>query len=77
MKEYAHFRSALKILMFSENDSWEICKLLAALLHMGNVDFESKDRAVYIQLMIIVTFNTLLLQLLSTNVPLNFRQHSE
>lgn len=42
MKEFAHFRSALKILMFTENDSWEICKLLAAILHLGNVDFEGK-----------------------------------
>ncbi|XP_071373725.1 unconventional myosin-VIIb [Centroberyx affinis] len=41
VKEYAHFRSALKILMFSENDSWEISKLLAAILHLGNVDFEA------------------------------------
>ncbi|CAB1323745.1 unnamed protein product, partial [Coregonus sp. 'balchen'] len=41
IKEYAHFRSAMKILMFSENDSWEINKLLAALLHLGNVDFEA------------------------------------
>ncbi|KAJ0065199.1 hypothetical protein NL108_006548 [Boleophthalmus pectinirostris] len=40
IKEYAHFRSALKILMFSENDSWEISKLLAAILHLGNVRFE-------------------------------------
>uniref|UniRef100_A0A8D3DLE7 Myosin VIIBa n=1 Tax=Scophthalmus maximus TaxID=52904 RepID=A0A8D3DLE7_SCOMX len=37
--EYAHFRSALKILMFTENDSWEISKLLAAILHLGNVNF--------------------------------------
>ncbi|KAL4630719.1 unconventional myosin-VIIa-like [Arapaima gigas] len=41
IKEYAHFRSAMKILMFTENDSWEISKLLAALLHLGNVDFEA------------------------------------
>uniref|UniRef100_A0A674A390 Myosin VIIB n=1 Tax=Salmo trutta TaxID=8032 RepID=A0A674A390_SALTR len=40
IKEYAHFRSAMKILMFSENDSWEINKLLAAILHLGNVHFE-------------------------------------
>uniref|UniRef100_A0A3B4VH14 Unconventional myosin-VIIa-like n=1 Tax=Seriola dumerili TaxID=41447 RepID=A0A3B4VH14_SERDU len=43
VKEYAHFRSALKILTFTENDSWEISKLLAAILHLGNVDFEGKD----------------------------------
>uniref|UniRef100_A0A3P8TVQ5 Si:ch73-194h10.2 n=1 Tax=Amphiprion percula TaxID=161767 RepID=A0A3P8TVQ5_AMPPE len=41
VKEFAHFRAALKILMFTENDSWEICKLLAAILHLGNVDFET------------------------------------
>ncbi|XP_035997446.1 unconventional myosin-VIIb [Fundulus heteroclitus] len=41
VKEYAHFRSALKILMFTETDSWEISKLLAAILHLGNVEFES------------------------------------
>ncbi|XP_055364625.1 unconventional myosin-VIIa isoform X2 [Betta splendens] len=40
IKEYAHFRSAMKILMFKENDSWEISKLLAAILHLGNIDFE-------------------------------------
>ncbi|KAL2090404.1 hypothetical protein ACEWY4_015092 [Coilia grayii] len=40
IKEYAHFRSAMKILTFSENDSWEISKLLAAILHLGNVNFE-------------------------------------
>ncbi|KAI3369062.1 hypothetical protein L3Q82_026031 [Scortum barcoo] len=41
VKEYAHFRSALKILMFTENDSWEISKLLGAILHLGNVDFKA------------------------------------
>uniref|UniRef100_A0AAV2KT89 Unconventional myosin-VIIa n=1 Tax=Knipowitschia caucasica TaxID=637954 RepID=A0AAV2KT89_KNICA len=40
IKEFAHFRSALKILMFTESDSWEIYKLLAAILHLGNVRFE-------------------------------------
>ncbi|KAM9849184.1 unconventional myosin-VIIb [Aulostomus maculatus] len=40
VREYAHFRSALKVLMFSESDSWEISKLLAAILHIGNVDFK-------------------------------------
>ncbi|KAL4000027.1 myosin heavy chain 1/2/3/4/8/13/7B/15 [Sarotherodon galilaeus] len=41
VKEYAHFQSALKILTFTENDLWEISKLLAAILHLGNVDFEA------------------------------------
>ncbi|XP_058494755.1 unconventional myosin-VIIa [Solea solea] len=42
VKEYAHFRSALKVLMFSDNDTWEITKLLAAILHLGNVDFKGR-----------------------------------
>uniref|UniRef100_A0A8C9XWS2 Myosin VIIBa n=1 Tax=Sander lucioperca TaxID=283035 RepID=A0A8C9XWS2_SANLU len=46
VKEYAHFRSALKVLMFTENDSWEISKLLAAILHLGNVDFEGKESTI-------------------------------
>ncbi|KAK1896797.1 Unconventional myosin-VIIa [Dissostichus eleginoides] len=41
VKEYAHFRSALKILMFTDNDSWEVSRLLAAILHLGNVDYEA------------------------------------
>ncbi|XP_063748289.1 unconventional myosin-VIIa [Eleginops maclovinus] len=41
VKEYAHFRSALKILMFTDNDSWEISRLLAAILHIGNVDYNA------------------------------------
>ncbi|XP_053492631.1 unconventional myosin-VIIa isoform X2 [Ictalurus furcatus] len=40
-KEYAHFCSAMKILTFTENESWEIHKLLAAILHLGNMDFEA------------------------------------
>lgn len=40
VKEYAHFRSALKILTFTENDSWDICRLLAAILHLGNVQMD-------------------------------------
>uniref|UniRef100_H3D8C8 Myosin VIIBa n=1 Tax=Tetraodon nigroviridis TaxID=99883 RepID=H3D8C8_TETNG len=38
--EYSHLCSALKILMFSEDDSWELFKLLAAVLHLGNIKFE-------------------------------------
>ncbi|RXN17263.1 unconventional myosin-VIIa-like protein [Labeo rohita] len=39
--EFGRIRAALKILTFSEKDCWEIFKLLAAILHMGNVDFQS------------------------------------
>ncbi|CAG5861859.1 unnamed protein product [Menidia menidia] len=43
VSEFAHFRAALKILMFTESDSWEILKLLAAILHLGNVNFEGTN----------------------------------
>lgn len=46
MNEYAHFCSALTILTFSEDDSWEISKLLAAILHLGNVKFEGQHHTV-------------------------------
>lgn len=38
-KDYAHVRSALKILMFSDAENWDLSKLLAAILHLGNVEF--------------------------------------
>uniref|UniRef100_A0A8C1ZXC7 Myosin VIIBb n=1 Tax=Cyprinus carpio TaxID=7962 RepID=A0A8C1ZXC7_CYPCA len=40
-EEFGRIRSALKILTFSDRDCWEIFKLLAAILHMGNIDFQS------------------------------------
>uniref|UniRef100_A0A8C4WI61 Myosin VIIB n=1 Tax=Gopherus evgoodei TaxID=1825980 RepID=A0A8C4WI61_9SAUR len=40
-KEYAHVRSAMKVLMFSDSEHWDISKLLAAILHLGNVEFEA------------------------------------
>lgn len=41
-KDYAHIRSAMKILMFSDSEHWDISKMLAAILHLGNVEFEGK-----------------------------------
>ncbi|KAK2514410.1 Myo7b [Columba guinea] len=40
-KDYAHIRSAMKILMFSDSEHWDISKMLAAILHLGNVEFEA------------------------------------
>ncbi|KAI4877996.1 hypothetical protein NFI96_012181, partial [Prochilodus magdalenae] len=39
--EYARIRTALKVLTFTERECWEIFCLLAAILHMGNVNFEA------------------------------------
>ncbi|KAM3866070.1 unconventional myosin-VIIb-like [Diretmus argenteus] len=38
---YERIRSALKILTFSESQCWAILKLLAAILHLGNVSFQA------------------------------------
>ncbi|KAK4294236.1 hypothetical protein Pmani_033125 [Petrolisthes manimaculis] len=41
-REFADIRSAMKVLMFSDSEVWEILKILAAILHMGNVKFKGK-----------------------------------
>lgn len=41
-KEYANIRSAMKVLMFTDTENWEISKLLAAILHMGNLQYEGE-----------------------------------
>ncbi|XP_077344538.1 unconventional myosin-VIIb [Lithobates pipiens] len=40
-RDYAQVRSAMKILLFSEQDQADINKLLAAILHLGNVELQS------------------------------------
>uniref|UniRef100_A0A3B4WNT7 Unconventional myosin-VIIa-like n=1 Tax=Seriola lalandi dorsalis TaxID=1841481 RepID=A0A3B4WNT7_SERLL len=42
-KDYSRIRSAMRILTFSENQCQEIFKLLAAILHLGNVCFEGES----------------------------------
>lgn len=39
--EFADIRSALKVLLFSDQDIWEVLKLLAALLHCGNIKYKA------------------------------------
>eukprot|EP00062_Callorhinchus_milii_P025360 gi/632986260/ref/XP_007910137.1/ PREDICTED: unconventional myosin-VIIa-like [Callorhinchus milii] len=41
-KEYANIRSAMKVLMFTDTENWEICKLMASILHMGNLTYEPR-----------------------------------
>lgn len=41
-QEYANIRSAMKVLMFTDTENWEILKLLAAILHMGNLQYEGE-----------------------------------
>ncbi|XP_061733643.1 unconventional myosin-VIIa-like isoform X9 [Nerophis ophidion] len=42
MKEYSNIRSAMKVLMFTDKENWEISKLLASILHMGNLRYEAR-----------------------------------
>lgn len=39
--EFSDIRSAMKVLLFSDPEIWEIMNLLAALLHMGNINFKA------------------------------------
>ncbi|CAG5130121.1 unnamed protein product, partial [Candidula unifasciata] len=41
--DFLVIRSAMKVLMFDDSDIWEIMKILAVLLHLGNVKFNALE----------------------------------
>lgn len=43
LSDYSSIQSAMKVLMFTETETWEISKLLAAILHMGNLRFQGEQ----------------------------------
>lgn len=41
-QQYSEIIGAMKVLMFQESETWEILKILAALLHLGNIKYSPK-----------------------------------
>lgn len=39
--EFSDIKSAMKVLLFSDQEIWEILKLLAAVLHIGNIKYQA------------------------------------
>ena len=39
--EFSDIKSAMKVLMMTDQEIWDILKVLAALLHMGNIKYKS------------------------------------
>lgn len=41
---YDAFSLVRQVLLFSQEDRWNIFKMLAAILHIGNLEFEGRTR---------------------------------
>uniref|UniRef100_A0A4W6CJ42 Myosin VIIAa n=1 Tax=Lates calcarifer TaxID=8187 RepID=A0A4W6CJ42_LATCA len=72
LKEYSNIRSAMKVLMFTDKENWEISKLLAAILHMGNLRYDGKVDGK--DLMNCLTSRTLITRGETVSTPLSMDQ---
>ena len=41
--EFAEIRGAMKVLEMTDQDIWDVLKILASILHMGNVSYNAED----------------------------------
>uniref|UniRef100_A0A671TT54 Myosin VIIA n=1 Tax=Sparus aurata TaxID=8175 RepID=A0A671TT54_SPAAU len=79
LNDYSSILSAMKVLMFTETENWEISKLLAAILHMGNLRFEVSTVPCALQVepkdvMVCLTTRTLITRGESVTTPLSVEQ---
>lgn len=42
-EEYSHIMDAMRVLSFSQHEIFDVHKILAALLHLGNIKFKGKS----------------------------------
>ena len=42
-EEFAHIRGAMKVLEMTDQDIWDVLKILASILHMGNISYKADD----------------------------------
>ncbi|XP_076323728.1 myosin-VIIa-like isoform X2 [Tachypleus tridentatus] len=40
-KDFTEIKAAMKVLMFTDQEIWEVMKILAALLHLGNITYRA------------------------------------
>ena len=41
--EFAEIRGAMKVLEMTDQDIWDVLKVLASILHMGNISYKADD----------------------------------
>ena len=41
--EFAEIRGAMKVLEMTDQDIWDLLKILASILHMGNISYKADD----------------------------------